>query len=326
LSASIIAFSMAPTKAGIFGATPKVFGSLTYIFAILHKGSKSRVGCGAYLLFCQHSNKLAFSRSSSPLFNFSRNRLQILITRNYYYYYWKRILTTSSSSSSASVSLIPVKKITNLNTQRFYARGKNRRNKDDDDDEDEEEVEVVTEDVVSKLEQDMKVECEGIVAKFKKEISVLRVGRANPDILANIKLADGTPLSKIANIYVKDPKTLGVAPKIPALVGAIEKASIEADNGCTPRRERETLIVALPKVTAELKASITKQTTKFAENSKVAIRGIRQEFVGKVKRFKNTVSKDKIRQTELQLQRIHDSKIFEIESHVEAKLKAIAEQ
>src|SRR3989339_689242 len=69
---------------------------------------------------------------------------------------------------------------------------------------------------------------------FKKEISSLRTGRANPNMLEGVTVdAYGakTPLNGVASISVPDGQSIIIAPWDKGILKEIEKAMVEADLG-----------------------------------------------------------------------------------------------
>lgn len=116
---------------------------------------------------------------------------------------------------------------------------------------------------------------------FKKEISNLRTGRANPNMLENV-LVDAygvkTPLNGVATINVPDSQSITVAPWDKGVVKDVEKAIVEADLGVSVVNEGEKIRLTMPKMTEENRRDIVKKLNEKMENSRIQLRHVRDEI------------------------------------------------
>jgi len=173
--------------------------------------------------------------------------------------------------------------------------------------------------------------------KMKKTIEVLqgqysavRAGRANPSILDQIKVeyyGTQTPINQIASISTPDPRTLMIQPWDSSSLKLIEKAIMTSDLGITPSNDGRFLRLVFPQPTEERRKELVKQVSKYAEDSKVAIRNIRREAVEKFKiQKKNSeITEDDLADTEKDLQKLTDNYIIEIDKVAQKKEAEIRE-
>jgi len=125
-----------------------------------------------------------------------------------------------------------------------------------------------------------KEEFDKAAAYFKKEISSLRTGRANPNILDGITVdAYGvkTPLSGLASVSVPDGQSIVIAPWDKNILKEIEKAVTDAGLGAGVVNEGDKVRLTIPKMTEENRRDLVKKLNAQMEESRVTIRRIRDE-------------------------------------------------
>ena len=84
------------------------------------------------------------------------------------------------------------------------------------------------------------------IAHLEKEMLNIRAGKANPIMLAGVKVeyyGTPTPLSQVANISTPDARTLAVQPWEKNLISDIEKAILIANLGLNPMNNGESIII-----------------------------------------------------------------------------------
>jgi ribosome recycling factor len=135
-----------------------------------------------------------------------------------------------------------------------------------------------------------KAEFEKVIEFFKKELQSLRVGRATPAMLENIRAESygvPTPIVHLASINVQDPKSLVVQPWDKNNLKAIEKAIQEADLGVTATIVNNLIRVAVSSLTEETRKEVIKKLNHKAEETKVSLRAkrekVKEEIIAKEK-------------------------------------------
>ena len=162
---------------------------------------------------------------------------------------------------------------------------------------------------------------------LNKELEKIRSGKANPAMLDGVKIDYyGTPteISQVANINTPDPRSIIIQPWEKTIIGAINKAILDANLGFTPRHEGEILRIVIPPMTEERRKELTKAAHAEVENSKVNIRNARRNVMDKVKKLKDkSVPEDEVKQVEKELQDITVKNIAECDKIFAAKEKEI---
>lgn len=160
-----------------------------------------------------------------------------------------------------------------------------------------------------------------------KELAKIRAGKSNPGMLDGVKVDYyGTPteISQVANINTPDARSIVIQPWEKSILGAINKAILDANLGFTPRNEGEILRIVIPPLTEERRKELAKAAKTEVENSKVNIRNARRNVMDKVKKLKDkSVPEDEVKQVEKELQDITDRFIADCDKIYAAKEKEI---
>jgi len=120
---------------------------------------------------------------------------------------------------------------------------------------------------------------------FRKEISSLRTGRANPGILDGVVAeAYGTKtlLSGLASISVSDARSMVVSPWDKSILKDIEKSIVEAGLGFSVVNEGDKIRLILPMMTEENRKELVKRLNEKMEEGRVSIRQVRDEIKGDI--------------------------------------------
>ena len=168
------------------------------------------------------------------------------------------------------------------------------------------------------------------VEVLQNQYSTIRAGRANPAILDQIKVeyyGTPTPINQIASISTPDPRTLMIQPWDASSLKLIEKALNTSDLGINPSNDGRFIRLIFPQPTEERRKELIKQVSKFAEDSKVAIRNIRRDAVEsfKAQKKKGDITEDDLTETEKDLQKLTDEYIKEIDKVAQKKETEIKE-
>lgn len=117
---------------------------------------------------------------------------------------------------------------------------------------------------------------------LKRELSKLRAGRANPNLLDNIRVdyyGTPTPLAQMAHVNVPEPRLITVKPWDKSQIKAVEKALRESDLGLNPQPDGDLIRIPLPPLTEERRREFVKIAKKYGEECKVTIRKARHEAI-----------------------------------------------
>ncbi len=178
------------------------------------------------------------------------------------------------------------------------------------------------------LKQDLARRMDGAMETLKKEFQGLRTGRASPALLEPIRVeayGSVTPLNQVANISVAGPGLLSVQVWDKAVTKAVESAIREANLGLNPQAEGQVIRVPLPPLTAERRNDLVKAAARYAEQTRVAIRGVRRDGMEQVKGWdkKHEVSEDEAKQAEVEIQKLTDQYVKQVDATLVEKEKDI---
>ncbi|MCI6349415.1 MAG: ribosome recycling factor [Tenericutes bacterium] len=142
-------------------------------------------------------------------------------------------------------------------------------------------------------ENDVKTKMDKAIENLESRFTTVRAGRANPNILNGITIEYyGTPtqLNAISTISVPEARQLMIKPFDKSLLKEIEKAIYAADLGMSPNNNGEVVFLTIPELTEETRKSYVKQVKDMAEEARIALRNIRQDFNNMIK--KDELSED----------------------------------
>jgi ribosome recycling factor len=169
----------------------------------------------------------------------------------------------------------------------------------------------------------------GALEHFEEELRKVRTGRSHPSMLDGIKVeAYGvlTPLNQVANITALEPQMLQITPFDPSNVQPIA-ATIRADQslGFNPSDDGRIIRVPVPPLTEERRKQLVKQTADKVEETRIALRNIRQDALKDAKRKKEAkeLSEDDEKRVEKEIDRLMADYQAQIEAIFAAKEKDI---
>ena len=183
----------------------------------------------------------------------------------------------------------------------------------------------------------MKLDTKDYEAKMKKSLasygenlSTIRAGRANPDVLKKINVdyyGSPTAISAIAEIKVADARTIVITAWDKSAMKNIEKAILTSDLGINPQNDGSAIRLSFPPTTEERRRELSKQIAKMGEDAKVAIRNIRRDANDKVKAMKkkSEMTEDEAKASDKTVQDLTDKYIKDIDVMTAAKTKEIME-
>ena len=138
------------------------------------------------------------------------------------------------------------------------------------------------EEIITNTENKMNLSIENMEQKFTN----VRAGRANPSILDGIMVpyyGVPTPINQIANISIPEARQLSIKPYDKSVLNDIEKAIFEANIGLTPNNNGESIFLIIPALTEDRRRELVKQVKGIAEDTKIALRNIRQDANSDIK-------------------------------------------
>ena len=178
--------------------------------------------------------------------------------------------------------------------------------------------------------KEFEIKMQKSVASYTDNLSTIRAGRANPDVLKKINVdyyGSPTAISAIAEIKVADARTIVITAWDKSAMRGIEKAILTSDLGINPQNDGSCIRLSFPPTTEERRRELSKQISKMGEDAKVAIRNIRRDANDKVKAMKKNseMTEDEAKASDKNIQDITDKFIKEIDSITANNTKEIME-
>ena len=178
--------------------------------------------------------------------------------------------------------------------------------------------------------KEYEVKMQKTISSYTENLSTIRAGRANPDVLKKISVdyyGSPTPIASIAEIKVTDARTIVITAWDKSAIKGIEKAILTSDLGINPQSDGTAIRLSFPPTTEERRKELSKQISKLGEDAKVAIRNIRRDANDKVKadKMNSVMTEDEAKASDKLIQDLTDKYIKEIDSVTAAKTKEIME-
>ena len=142
--------------------------------------------------------------------------------------------------------------------------------------------------MINEIKKDAQARMQKSLDSLHHAFGQIRTGKAHPSILGSVMVpyygAD-TPLSSVANVTVKDSRTLQVVAFERNMLAAVDKAIQSAGLNLNPTNLGELLLISMPALTEETRKGFTKQARSAAEDARVAVRNIRRDALGELKKL-----------------------------------------
>jgi len=176
------------------------------------------------------------------------------------------------------------------------------------------------------FEHKMKKTCEAL----STQLATIRAGRANAAVLDQIEVdyyGVPTPIQQMASIAAPDPRSLLIQPWDASTLKGIEKAILASDLGINPQNDGRSIRLVFPPLTEERRKELVKQTKKYGEESKVAVRNIRRDAIEKFKKQQKAseITEDDYKIAEKDIQKLTDDYTKEVDKIIAAKEKELTE-
>jgi ribosome recycling factor len=115
---------------------------------------------------------------------------------------------------------------------------------------------------------------------LKKELALLRTGRASPALLDNINIdyyGARQPLKNVSAISAEDARTLRVRPWDNSLIQKIDQEIRNSSFGLQAIAEKDSIRVIFPELTEERRKALLKAVSEKLEQARISLRKIRDE-------------------------------------------------
>ena len=168
------------------------------------------------------------------------------------------------------------------------------------------------------------------IASYNENLSTIRAGRANPDVLKKVNVdyyGAPTAISAIAEVKVTDARTITITAWDKSALKGIEKAILTSDIGIHPQNDGGCIRLTFPPTTEERRKELAKQVAKMGEDAKVALRNIRRDANDKIKAMKKNseLTEDEAKAGDKNVQDLTDKFVKEVDVVTAAKTKEVME-
>ena len=163
---------------------------------------------------------------------------------------------------------------------------------------------------------------------FSKELSSLRTGRANANMLDLIKVdvyGQQMPINQLGSITTPEARTINIQVWDLNNVSLIDAAIKKSELGLNPQIDGQLIRLPVPDLSEERRNEIKKIIKSMGEKCKISIRNIRREGNDELKKLlKNKeISEDDVKKNEKIIQDHTDNNIKQIDEKVISKEKEI---
>ena len=167
-----------------------------------------------------------------------------------------------------------------------------------------------------------------VQATLKHELGGLRTGRASASLLDPVQVeayGQRMPIGQVASISVPEPRALSVSVWDKSMVHAVDKAIRDSNLGLSPTVEGTVLRIRIPELNEQRRKEMVKIAHKYAEDGRVAARHVRREGLDTLKRLlkDHAIPEDDEKRQEVEVQKVTDQAISEIDGLLAAKEKEI---
>ena len=166
------------------------------------------------------------------------------------------------------------------------------------------------------------------IQSLKKDISTLRTGRANTNMLDTIRVdvyGQLMPIDQVGTVSVPEARLISIQVWDKANIHLIESAIQKSELGINPQTDGQIIRLRIPDLTEERRKDLIKILKNMGEKGKVAIRNIRREANEDLKKRlkEKIISEDDNKNFEKNIQKLTDLNIENIDKILSEKEKEI---
>jgi len=163
---------------------------------------------------------------------------------------------------------------------------------------------------------------------FTKELTSLRTGRANSNMLDLIRVdvyGQKMPINQIGTITIPDPRTINIQVwdlnNVPLIDSAVKKSEL----GLNPQIDGQLIRLPVPDLSEERRNEMKKMVKAMGEKCKIGVRNVRREANDQLKNLLKSkdISEDDEKKFEKIIQTFTDDHIKKVEEKVASKEKDI---
>ena len=177
-------------------------------------------------------------------------------------------------------------------------------------------------------EKNYSIKMDKTIQSYKKDLSSLRTGRANPSMLDMIKVdvyGQMMPINQLASVSVPEARLITIQVWDQSNIKAVDAAIQKSELGINPQIDGSVLRIRIPDLTEERRKDLIKVLKNISEKNKVSIRNIRREANDELKNLikDKKISEDEEKSFEKNIQKITDDNVINIDKISQEKEKEI---
>ncbi len=179
-------------------------------------------------------------------------------------------------------------------------------------------------------EKNYSTKMEKSIQSFRKDISTLRTGRANTNMLDTIKVdvyGQSMPINQLATVSVPEARLISIQVWDKGNLAMIESSIQKSELGINPQIDGQIIRLRIPDLTEERRKDLIKILKNMGEKSKISIRNIRREANEDLKKKlkDKLISEDENNNYEKSIQKLTDTNVENIEKILQEKEKEISQ-
>tara|TARA_Y100001958_G_C21159183_1_gene493485 strand:+ start:337 stop:897 length:561 start_codon:yes stop_codon:yes gene_type:complete len=179
-------------------------------------------------------------------------------------------------------------------------------------------------------ENNFSIKMDKTIQSLKKDISTLRTGRANTNMLDTIKVdvyGQQMPIEQLATVSVPEARLISIQVWDKANIALIESSIQKSELGINPQTDGQIIRLRIPDLTEERRKDLIKVLKNMGEKGKISIRNIRREANEELKKKlkDKIISEDQNKNFEKNIQKLTDTNIENIDKILTDKEKEISQ-
>ena len=159
---------------------------------------------------------------------------------------------------------------------------------------------------------------------FSKELTSLRTGRANANMLDLVKVdvyGQKMPINQLASVTTPEPRMINIQVWDLNNVSLIDSSIRKSELGLNPQIDGQLIRLPIPDLSEERRNEMKKLIKSMGEKCKISIRNIRREANDELKKLLKSkdISEDDEKKFEKRIQEVTDQNIKKIDDKVSTK-------
>ena len=177
-------------------------------------------------------------------------------------------------------------------------------------------------------EKDYSIKMDKSTQSLKKDLSTLRTGRANSNMLDTIKVdvyGQLMPIEQIGTVSVPEARLISIQIWDKTNVNLVDSAIQKSELGINPQIDGQIIRLRIPDLTEERRKELIKVLKNMGEKGKISIRNIRREANEELKKKlkEKLITEDDNKNFEKNIQKLTDHNIENIDKILSDKEKEI---